>query len=89
MGIRQHPAAQLLALLRHLTDWMRNDADHISGYSIRVGATQDLLALSIDLAAVMQPGRRKTNRLQMRYGEHVLGARGGMARAAAAQGMDS
>jgi hypothetical protein len=36
------------------------------------GATQDLLALNIDLASVMQAGRWKTNRMPMRYGEHVL-----------------
>jgi hypothetical protein len=60
----------------------------VSGHSIRVGATQDLLALNIDLASVMQAGRWKTNRMPMRYGEHVLAARGGMARAAQEQGRD-
>jgi integrase len=62
------------------------EVEQISGHSIRVGATQDLLALNIDLASVMQAGRWKTNRMPMRYGEHVLAARGGMARAAKAQG---
>jgi integrase len=61
---------------------------HISGHSIRVGATQDLLALNIDLASVMQAGRWKSNRMPMRYGEHVLAARGGMARAAKEQGRE-
>jgi hypothetical protein len=37
---------------------------------------KDLLALNIDLASVMQAGRWKTNRMPMRYGEHVLAARG-------------
>lgn len=60
----------------------------ISGHSIRVGATQDLLALNIDLASVMQSGRWKSTRMPMRYGEEVLAARGGMAIAAAAQGRD-
>jgi integrase len=64
------------------------DVAQVSGHSIRVGATQDLLALNIDLASVMQAGRWKTNRMPTRYGEHVLAARGGMARAAAAQGRD-
>jgi hypothetical protein len=41
----------------------------VSGHSIRVGATQDMLAQNIDLASVMQAG-----------------GRGGMARAAKAQG---
>ncbi len=65
------------------------DIERVSGHSIRVGATQDLLALNIDLASVMQAGRWKTNRMPMRYGEHVLAARGGMARAAEAQGRDT
>jgi integrase len=58
----------------------------VSGHSIRVGATQDLLALNIDLASVMQAGRWKSTHMPMRYGEHVLAARGGMARAAGEQG---
>lgn len=60
----------------------------ISGHSIRVGATQDLLALNIDLASVMQAGRWKSHRMPMRYGEHVLAGLGGMARVATAQGRD-
>jgi hypothetical protein len=55
---------------------------------VRVGATQDLLALNIDLASVMQAGRWKSNRMPMRYGEHVLAPRSGMVRAAAVQGRD-
>ena len=64
------------------------DVAQVSGHSVRVGATQDLLALNLDLASVMQAGRWKSNRMPMRYGEHVLAARGGMARAAEAQGRD-
>jgi integrase len=60
----------------------------VSGHSIRIGATQDLLALNIDLASEMQAGRWKSTTMPMRYGEQVLAARGGMARAAAAQGRD-
>ena len=60
----------------------------VSGHAIRIGATQDLLALNIDLASVMQAGRWKSTAMPMRYGEQVLAARGGMARAAAAQGRD-
>src|ERR1019366_4027379 len=76
---------------KRVADWIGMPADEVeqvSGHSIRVGATQDLLALNIDLASVMQAGRWKTNRMPMRYGEHVLAARGGMARAAEAQGRD-
>jgi integrase len=61
----------------------------LSGHSIRVGATQDLLALNIDLASVMQAGRWKSTHMPMRYGEHVIAARGAMARAANEQGRDS
>jgi integrase len=64
------------------------DIDSVSGHSVRVGATQDLLALNVDLASVMREGRWKTVRMPMRYGEHVMAARGGMARAAAAQGRE-
>jgi integrase/recombinase XerD len=64
----------------------KKDVEGVSGHSVRVGATQDLLALNIDLASVMQAGRWKSNRMPMRYGEHVLASRGGMARAAEAQG---
>jgi hypothetical protein len=58
----------------------------VSGHSIRVGATQDMLALNIDLASVMQAGRWKTTVMPMRYGQEVQAGRGGMARAAKAQG---
>jgi integrase len=58
----------------------------ISGHSARVGAAQDLLALNIDVASVMQAGRWRDTRMPMRYGEKVLASRGGMARAAKSQG---
>jgi integrase len=61
---------------------------NVSGHSVRVGAAQDLLALDIDLGSIMQAGRWKSSRMPMRYGEAVLAARGGMARAAAVQGRD-
>jgi integrase len=76
---------------KRVAKWIKMPMDEVaqvSGHSIRVGATQDLLALNIDLASVMQAGRWKTNRMPMRYGEHVLAARGGMARAAKEQGRD-
>jgi integrase len=65
------------------------DVEGISGHSVRVGATQDLLALNVDLASVMREGRWKSVRMPMRYGEHVMAARGGMARAATAQGRNN
>ena len=77
---------------KRVAKWIGMQAEEVaqvSGHSIRVGATQDLLALNIDLASVMQAGRWKTNRMPMRYGENVFAARGGMARAASEQGRDS
>jgi Phage integrase family len=78
-------------IFKRVTAWIGMSAKQVgqvSGHSIRVGAAQDLLALNIDLGSVMQAGRWKSTRMPMRYGEEVLAARGGMARAAAAQGRD-
>lgn len=61
-------------------------AKNVSGHSIRVGATQDMLALNIDLASVMQAGRWKTTAMPMPYGEDIKAGLGGMARTAKAKG---
>jgi len=61
----------------------------ISGHSTRVGATQDLAALDIDLAAITQAGGWKSTRMPLQYAERIKVARSGMARAAAATGRDS
>jgi integrase len=60
----------------------------ISGHSTRVGATQDLAALDIDLAAITQAGGWKSTRMPLQYAEKINSARSGMARAAAAAGRD-
>jgi integrase len=90
IGARLSPAAvgNIFKSVARFIKMAPKEVRAISGHSIRVGATQDLLALNIDLASVMQAGRWKTNRMPMRYGEHVLAARGGMARAAKEQGRD-
>ena len=90
VGERLHPDI-VADIFKRVGRWIglpAEDVAAISGHSIRVGATQDLLALNIDLASVMQAGRWKSTAMPMRYGEHVLAARGGMARAAQAQGRD-
>jgi hypothetical protein len=46
------------------------------------------IRLTFDRSSVMQAGRSKSTRMPMRYGEKALAARGGMARAAEAQGRD-
>jgi integrase len=79
-------------IFKRVGRWIKlpeEEVGEISGHSIRVGATQDLLALNIDLASVMQAGRWKSTHMPMRYGEKVLAGRGGMARAATAQGRDA
>jgi integrase len=60
----------------------------VSGHSTRVGATQDLAALDIDLAAITQAGGWKSTRMPLQYAEKINAARSGMARAALAQGRD-
>jgi site-specific recombinase XerD len=62
--------------------------DRVSGHSTRVGATQDLAALDIDLAAITQAGGWKSTRMPLQYAEKINVGRSGMARAAAATGRD-
>ena len=91
IGARLSPAAvgNIFKSVAKFIKMAPEDIRGVSGHSIRVGATQDLLALNIDLASVMQAGRWKSHRMPMRYGEHVIAGLGGMARAAKAQGRES
>jgi integrase len=61
----------------------------VSGHSTRVGATQDLAALDIDLAAITQAGGWKSTRMPLQYAEKINAARSGMARAAEKAGRNS
>jgi integrase len=91
VGPRLH-ADMVADIFKRVGRWIKlppEEVAEISGHSIRVGATQDLLALNIDLAFIMQAGRWKSTHMPMRYGEHVLAARSGMARAAREQGRDT
>jgi hypothetical protein len=63
--------------------------DQVSGHSTRVGATQDLSALDIDLAAITQAGGWKSTRMPLQYAEKINAARSGMARAAEKTGRDT
>jgi site-specific recombinase XerD len=89
-GVGDPLTAQIVtAVFRKVGQWIgleRREWQALSGHSVRVGAAQDLLALNIDLSSVMQAGRWKDTRMPMRYGERVLAARSGMARAAKQQG---
>jgi integrase len=60
----------------------------VSGHSTRVGATQDLTAMGIDLAAISQAGGWKSTRMPLQYAEKINAARSGMARAAKESGRD-
>jgi integrase len=60
----------------------------ISGHSTRVGATQDLAELDIDLAAITQAGGWKSTRMPLQYAEKIKATRSGMARAAKESGRD-
>ena len=85
----QLTAQNVSAVLRKVGQWIgleKKEWERISGHSARVGAAQDLLALNLELPAIMQAGRWKDTRMPMRYGEKVLAGRGAMARAAKAQG---
>jgi hypothetical protein len=82
-------AQNVTAIFRKVGQWIgleREEWERLSGHSARVGAAQDLLALNISLASVMQAGRWKDTRMPMRYAERVLATRGGMAQAAKDQG---
>jgi integrase len=78
--------AQMFKRVAEFVGMTEDEMRQVSGHSIRVGATQDMLALNIDPASVMQSGRWKTTVMPMRYGEQVQAGKGGMARTAKAPG---
>ena len=57
----------------------------ISGHSARVGATQDMIASGVELAAILQAGRWKTTAMVYRYGERLMARRSGAAQLARLQ----
>jgi integrase len=78
-------------IFKRVAQWIgmpKRFVDRVSGHSTRVGATQDLAALDIDLAAITQAGGWKSTRMPLQYAEKINAARSGMARAAAAAGRD-
>jgi integrase len=78
-------------IFKRVAQWIglpERTVSRISGHSTRVGATQDLAALDIDLAAITQAGGWKSTRMPLQYAEKINAARSGMARAAAATGRD-
>jgi integrase len=76
-------------LFKRVAQWIGLPAKSVatvSGHSMRVGATQDLSALDIDLAAITQAGGWKSTRMPLRYAEKISVERSAMARAAAVAG---
>ena len=55
-------------------------APGVSGHSVRVGMSQDLIAADVDMAAVMQAGGWSTPRMVARYTARVAATRGAVAR---------
>jgi integrase len=78
-------------IFKRVAQWIGLPArvvEQVSGHSTRVGATQDLAALDIDLAAITQAGGWKSTRMPLQYAEKIHAARSGMAKAAVATGRD-
>jgi integrase len=76
-------------IFKRVAQWIGMPARYVasvSGHSTRVGATQDLAALDIDLAAITQAGGWKSPRMPLQYAEKINAARSGMAKAAAVTG---
>jgi integrase len=79
-------------IFKRVAQWIGMPArfvDQVSGHSTRVGATQDLAELDIDLAAITQAGDWKSTRMPLQYAEKINAGRSGMARAAEKTGRDS
>jgi integrase len=76
-------------IFKRVAQWIgmpQRYVDLVSGHSTRVGATQDLAALDIDLSAITQAGGWKSTRMPLQYAENINAARSGMAKAALAMG---
>jgi integrase len=85
-------SGSIAPIFKRVAQWIGMPAravNRVSGHSTRVGATQDLAALDIDLAAITQAGGWKSTRMPLQYAEKINAARSGMARAAAAAGRDA
>lgn len=78
VGRRLHPD-MVARIFRKLAVRARLDPTDVSGHSCRVGTAQDLVALGLDLPAVMQAGRWKTATMPARYAERLLPGRGAVA----------
>ena len=90
IGAALNPGS-IAAIFKRVAQWVgmpERIVNRVSGHSTRVGATQDLAGLDIDLAAITQAGGWKSTRMPLQYAEKINAARSGMARAATATGRD-
>jgi integrase len=79
-------------IFKRVAQWIglqKRFVDQVSGHSTRVGASQDLAALDIDLVAITQAGGWRSTRMPLQYAEKINGAHSGMAKAAEKAGRDS
>jgi integrase len=84
-------AGSIAPIFKRVAQWIgmpERFVDRVSGHSTRVGATQDLAELDIDLAAITQAGGWKSTRMPLQYAEKINAGRSGMARAAEKTGRD-
>ena len=82
IGDALHPGS-IAPIFKRVAQWIGipgRFVAQVSGHSTRVGATQDLAALDIDLAAITQAGGWKSTRMPLQYAEKINAARSGMAR---------
>ena len=63
-------------------------ANKLSGHSPRVGAVQDMIALGVEISAILHAGRWKSPAMVQRYGEKLLARRSGAAQLARLQGRE-
>jgi integrase len=76
-------------IFKRVAQWIGMPArivGRVSGHSTRIGATQDLTSLDIDLAAITQAGGWKSTRMPLQYAEKINASRSAMSRAANATG---
>ena len=84
-GLEAGQVSRIFKRMARAADLPSEVVERISGHSTRVGATQDMVAEGIGMAAILQAGRWKTTAMVNRYGEHLLARRSGAAQLARLQ----
>jgi len=91
LGLPLQPAA-VTDVVRRVAKWIGLPSSvwpSLSGHSLRVGATQDMIAHNLDLSGIMQSGRWRDSRMPVRYGQHLAARRSAARRLAALQGREN